>query len=70
MDQTDPWQVVPRQVFTPCDCLLTSVAFVVLCCIGCLCDSVILEALLNLKAPITTAADDTHKYFFIVFQRK
>ena len=27
-------------------------------------------ALLSLKAPITTAADDIHKYFFIVFQRK
>ena len=25
---------------------------------------------LSLKAPITTAADDNHKYFFIVFQRK
>ena len=24
----------------------------------------------TLKAPITTAADDIHKYFFIVFQRK
>ena len=24
----------------------------------------------NLKASITTAADDIHKYFFIVFQRK
>ena len=24
----------------------------------------------TLKAPITTAADDSHKYFFIVFQRK
>ena len=24
----------------------------------------------TLKAPMTTAADDTHKYFFIVFQRK
>ena len=22
------------------------------------------------KAPITTAADDIHKYFFVVFQRK
>ena len=31
MDQADPWQVVPRQVFTPYDCLLISVAFVVLC---------------------------------------
>ena len=35
-DQTDPWQVVPRQVFTPYDCLLISVAFVVLCRVGCL----------------------------------
>ena len=26
--------------------------------------------LLTLKAPIMTAADDIHKYFFIVFQRK
>ena len=25
---------------------------------------------LTLKAPITTAADDIHKYFFIVFQRR
>ena len=30
-DQFDPWQVVPRQVFTPFDCLLISVAFVALC---------------------------------------
>ena len=35
-DQADPWQVVPRQIFTPFDCLLISVAFVVLCCVGCL----------------------------------
>ena len=35
-DQTDPWQMVPRQVFTPYDCLLISVAFVVLCRVGCL----------------------------------
>ena len=27
-------------------------------------------AALTLKAPITTAADDIHNYFFIVFQRK
>ena len=27
MDQTDPWQVVAREVFTPYDCLLISVAF-------------------------------------------
>ena len=26
--------------------------------------------ILTLKAPITTAADGFHKYFFIVFQRK
>ena len=38
MDQTDLWQVVPRQVFTctPYDCLLISVVFVVLCHVGCL----------------------------------
>ena len=35
MDQTDLWQVVPRQVFTPYDCLLISVAFVVLCPADC-----------------------------------
>ena len=28
------------------------------------------ENILTLKAPITTAADGIHKYFFIVFQRK
>ena len=36
-DQPDPWQVVPRQVFTSYDCLSISVAFVVLCrdcCLG------------------------------------
>ena len=27
-------------------------------------------AALTHKAPIMAAADDTHKYFFIVFQRK
>ena len=36
MDITDPWQVVPRRVFTPYDYLLISVAFVVLCRVGCL----------------------------------
>ena len=35
MDQTDPWQIVPRQVFTPYDCLLILVAFVVVCRVGC-----------------------------------
>ena len=34
-DQTDSWQVVPRQVFTPYDCLLISSAFVVLRRVGC-----------------------------------
>ena len=29
MDQFDPWQVVPRQVFTPYSSLLNSAAFVV-----------------------------------------
>ena len=29
-----------------------------------------LVMLLTLKAPITTAADDIHKYFFIVFSEK
>ena len=36
MNQTDPRQVVPRQVFTPYDCLLISVAVVVLRRVGCL----------------------------------
>ena len=34
MDQTDLWQVVPRQVFTPTECSLISAAFVVLCHVG------------------------------------
>ena len=33
---SDPWQVVPRHVFTPYHWLLISVAFVVLCRVGCL----------------------------------
>ena len=36
MDQTDPWQVVPRNVFTSYYCLLILIAFVVLCRVGCL----------------------------------
>ena len=32
----DPWQVVPRQIFTPYDCLFISVVSVVLCRVGCL----------------------------------
>ena len=35
-NQTDPWQVVSRQMFIPRDYLLISVAFVVLCRVGCL----------------------------------
>ena len=35
-DKNDLWQVVPRQVFTPYDCLLISVACVVLCRVNCL----------------------------------
>ena len=35
-DQTDPWQVVPRQVFTPHSRLLISTVFVVVSRVGCL----------------------------------
>ena len=28
------------------------------------------EMILTLRAPITTAADDIHKFYFIAFQRK
>ena len=35
MDQFDPWQVVPRQVFTPFSCLLISTAFVSVSRVGC-----------------------------------
>ena len=35
-DQTGPWQVVPRQLYTPYDYLLISVVFVVLCRVRCL----------------------------------
>ena len=35
----------------------------------CLCVCVFVKAL-TLKAPITTAADDTHKYFFHCFSEK
>ena len=35
-DQTDPWQVVPRHVFTAYYCLLIPVAFIVVGHIGCL----------------------------------
>ena len=35
-DQFDPWQVVPRRVFTPHSHLLISTAFAVVSCVGCL----------------------------------
>ena len=35
-DQFDPWQVVPRQVFTPFSRLLISTALVVVSGVGCL----------------------------------
>ena len=34
MDQTDPWQAVPRQVLTPYSYLLISTAFVVFSHVG------------------------------------
>ena len=36
MDQFDPWQVVPRQVFAPYSRLLISIVFVVVSRLGCL----------------------------------
>ena len=36
MDQSDAWQVVLRQVFTPYSRLLISTAFVVVSRVGCL----------------------------------
>ena len=36
MDQFDPWQFVPRQVFTPYSHLLISTAFVVVSHVDCL----------------------------------
>ena len=35
-DQTDPWQVVPREVLEPYSHLLISTAFVVVSRVGCL----------------------------------
>ena len=35
-----------------------------------ICMDISLRMQLTLKAPTTIAADDSHKYFFIVFQRK
>ena len=39
MDQFDPWQVVPKQVFKPYSRLLISTAFVVVSQVGCLKDN-------------------------------
>ena len=36
MDQFDPWEVIPRQVFTPFSHSLISTAFVVVSHFGCL----------------------------------
>ena len=36
MDQFDPWQVVPRQVFTSHSHLLIATVFVVVSCFSCL----------------------------------
>ena len=46
MDQFDPWQVLPRQVFTHYSHLLISTAFVVVSRIGCLGVSGVLYGLL------------------------
>ena len=48
MDQFVPWQVVPRQVFTPYVCILVSVAFVVLCRVGCLLVTVVIGKSLSI----------------------
>ena len=34
------------------------------------CQGGVYDTLFTLKAPITSAAEDIYKYFFIVFQRK
>ena len=47
---TDPWQVVPRQIFTPYDCLLTTVAFVVVCLVGCLWVTDVMQWSLKIKS--------------------
>ena len=71
-DQTGPWQVVPRQVFTPYDCLLISVSFVVLSRVGCLwvtglrlikLQSVAINVTSNFEFPLTYVY--FHVYFLI-----
>ena len=48
-DQTDSWQVVPRQVFTPYDYSLISVAFIALSRVGCLWVTGVLSLSLSLS---------------------
>ena len=59
MDQTYPWQVALRHVFSPYDCLLISDAFVVLCRVGCLC---ITGVSLTFRINEYTAANFCHFY--------
>ena len=61
MDQTDPWQVVPRQVFTPYDCSMISVVFVVLFHVGYLRVTgviILQEYLWNMTASLRTYSKD------------
>ena len=61
MDQTDPWQVVHRQVFTPYDCfILISVAVVVLSHTGCFWVTVVWYLLTHL---IFSFVEDIQDYF-------
>ena len=62
LPRTKLWQVVPRQVFTPYDCLLTSAAFVVLSLIGCLWLS---GVLLGVKFPKVALTEQIHYCFSI-----
>ena len=51
-DQTDPWQVVRRQAFKPYDCLLISVAFVVLWRVDCLWVRGVISGMLNCPSSV------------------
>ena len=86
MDQFDPWQVVLREVFTPCSRLLISTAFDVVSRVGCLkvtgVDSfaplymcVILAVCMRLavyvtKLQIKGGIEDNSKITFLTSQRK
>ena len=54
-DQTDPWQVVPRQVFTPYDSLFISVASVVICGVGCLGVTVVLSVSMQFSVAVVVS---------------